>query len=204
MFGIWIDDGSNAWLNFKAETNNFGILSWEFEEPSTSVDFLDLTISIEDRQVRTKTFQKSINLYQYLPPQSAHPPSMMHGIIYSLMKNYRRQNSRQADYEDVAIKLFKRHVARGWDGKTINQFILDADAKLTKKCKVPQLSTPPPSASDLSLKERIFVQWEYHPKDIPRKQIQAIYGNTLKDNLVDTLGIKQTTIAFPRLKNIRE
>ncbi|KAL7552838.1 hypothetical protein ACHAWF_016084 [Thalassiosira exigua] len=113
MFGIWIGDGSHAWLNFKAQTNNFEILTWEFEEPSTSVGFLDLTISIEDRQIQTRTFQISINLYQYLPPQSAHPPSMMRGIIYSLMKDYPCQNSSQAEYEDMAIKLFKRHVTRG-------------------------------------------------------------------------------------------
>ena len=32
MFGIWTgDDGS--WEAFKADTNNFGILTWEFEEP---------------------------------------------------------------------------------------------------------------------------------------------------------------------------
>ncbi|KAL7533529.1 hypothetical protein ACHAWF_004530 [Thalassiosira exigua] len=90
MFGIWINDGSNAWLIFKAKTNTFGIFNWELEEPSTSVDFLDLTISIEDQRIQTKTFQKSINLYQYLPFQSTHLPSMMRGIIYSLMKNYRR------------------------------------------------------------------------------------------------------------------
>jgi len=52
MFGIWIDNGNpTAWDNFKAETNNFGILTWEFEELATSVNFLDLTISIEKQNI---------------------------------------------------------------------------------------------------------------------------------------------------------
>ncbi|KAL7552837.1 hypothetical protein ACHAWF_016083 [Thalassiosira exigua] len=64
----------------------------------------------------------------------------------------------------------------------MKQFILDADSKLTKNGKVP---TP-----DISSKERLFLHWEYHPDDIPQKQIRAIYNETLKDTLADTLGIK--------------
>ena len=74
----------------KKEVNNFGILEWEFEEPSKKVNFLDLTISIENESViTTKTFQKAMNLYQYLSPMSNHPPGMMKGIIYSLLKTYK-------------------------------------------------------------------------------------------------------------------
>ena len=89
-FGLHI--GADAeWDQFKRDVNSFGILEWEFEERSLSVDFLDLTISIEGNRITTRTFQKPMNLYQYLPPTSAHPPWMMRGIIYSLMKKYRRQ-----------------------------------------------------------------------------------------------------------------
>ncbi|KAL7533528.1 hypothetical protein ACHAWF_004529 [Thalassiosira exigua] len=73
----------------------------------------------------------------------------------------------------------------------------------SQKYKAPE-NYPPPSATDLSSKEGLFVHWEYHPNDIPRKQIRAIYDDTLKDTLANTLGIKQTTIAFSRPENIRE
>ncbi|KAL7552329.1 hypothetical protein ACHAWF_015564 [Thalassiosira exigua] len=56
MFGIWIDDGNpTRCQEFQRDVDNFGILTWEFEERSTSVDFLDLTISIEAGKVCTKT-----------------------------------------------------------------------------------------------------------------------------------------------------
>ena len=32
MFGIWIGD-DQTWTQFKEDTNNFGILTWEFKEP---------------------------------------------------------------------------------------------------------------------------------------------------------------------------
>ena len=64
IVGIWIGNPlEQSWEDFKKETNNFGILEWEFEEPSKKVNFLDLTISIENEKISTKTFQKAMNLY---------------------------------------------------------------------------------------------------------------------------------------------
>ena len=65
--------------------NDFSILKWEFEEPSRLVDFLDLTINGENSRITTKTYQKALNLYQYLSLLSTHPKQMTKGIIFSLM-----------------------------------------------------------------------------------------------------------------------
>ncbi|KAL7520013.1 hypothetical protein ACHAWF_000257 [Thalassiosira exigua] len=55
MFGIWLDNGDTTTSPaFKRDVGDFGILTWEFEELSTSVDFLDLTISIEGSSLTTK------------------------------------------------------------------------------------------------------------------------------------------------------
>ena len=77
VIGIWIEDGNAIeWQNFKRDTDDFGILTWEFEELSRSVNFLDLTIEIENNKIVTitKTFQKALNLYQYIGPLSCHQP----------------------------------------------------------------------------------------------------------------------------------
>jgi len=69
MFGIWLDNGApDACESFKADTNHCDILTWEFEEPLQSVDFLYLTIIIEINRILTKTYQKALNLYQYIMP----------------------------------------------------------------------------------------------------------------------------------------
>ncbi len=66
-------------------------------------------------------------------PQSNHPKRMMKVIIFSLMRNYRRQNSHDNDYITMAQKLFDRHVARGWDRPTVKEWILAADNKICHK-----------------------------------------------------------------------
>ncbi|KAL7539887.1 hypothetical protein ACHAWF_006536, partial [Thalassiosira exigua] len=83
---------------FKWGVNNYGSLNWEFEELLTLVDFLGLTISVKGSNITTKTYQQTMNLYQYTPLQSAHPPGMIKGIICGLMQNYFLQNTKQNDY----------------------------------------------------------------------------------------------------------
>ena len=39
--------------------HNFGILEWEFEEPSKKVNFLNLTISIKNKEISTEPFSES-------------------------------------------------------------------------------------------------------------------------------------------------
>jgi hypothetical protein len=43
---------------FKREINNLGIPSLGFVEPAKYVDFLDLTVSIENNNIGTRTYQK--------------------------------------------------------------------------------------------------------------------------------------------------
>ena len=140
-----------------------------------------------------------MNLYQYIPPQSAHTPGMTKGVIYSLMKNYHLQNSKQSDYLKMATLLFRRYVARGWERKTIKSLILDADEKI-RLCQHSDSSTE----EALTTKERVFLHMEYHPNDIPRKLIRTIYNQNCGELFEEKLGIKQTTIAYSRAKNLRE
>lgn len=202
IFLIWIGDDAE-YKCFQVDTNNFGILTWDFGGGlSDSVDFLDLTISIDNGKISTKTFQKDLNLYQYIMPTSAHPPWMMPGIIYSLMKKYKRQNTYEHDYNDMAVKLFKRHVARGWDRATMKRYILDADERLRRP--KPPTTNLAPSVPSTDNKDRLFLHMEYHPNDIPRRHVRAIYDDICKDTFEKRLGIKQLTIAYSRPRNVKD
>jgi len=64
-------------------------LTWDRSHttPEKQVDFLDLTIMLEsDGSISTKTYQKSMNLYLYLMPNSAHPPGNFRGMIYYMLQ----------------------------------------------------------------------------------------------------------------------
>ena len=86
-FGIWLRTDDQTWENFKNELNNFGKLIWKVSKLSTSVDFLDLTIAIDkNRHVYTKTYEKPMNLYLYIPPASAHPPGIFRSVVFGNLK----------------------------------------------------------------------------------------------------------------------
>ena len=208
IFGIWIGNPRGIrHAQFVETTNNFGLLKWDFCPPSKSVDFLDLTIWIEDGYLLTKTFQKAMNLYHYISPSSNHPPKMIVGILYSLLRTYMQQNSREEDYLNVACLLHRRHVARGWDRDYLKRLILEADRKLRlEPPPLPSPVTPPPPDPALlenSPRDRIFFHAEYGRNDLSRRAIRSIYDDTLRDRL-ESFGIKQLTIAFSRPKNIKD
>ena len=204
IIGVWIDDGNAIeWQNFKRDTDDFGILTWEFEELARSVNFLDLTIEIKNNKIVTKTFQKALNLYQYIGPLSCHQPKMMEGIIYSLMSNYRRQNTYTKDYHAMAIHLFDRHVARGWNRATMKDYILKADHRINLPQPVTNHTAADSSTQLLSNKERLFFHMEYHTNDIPKTQVRALYDHYCKSTF-EGLGIKQFTVAYSRPPNIKD
>ena len=115
FFDIWIRDlGGTTWEELKKETSNFEILSWVFLELRNFMDFLDLTILIENNKIVMWPYKKALNLYQYISMLSNHQPKMMDGIIFSLLKNHKNQNTSEKDYLVMALKLFTCHVQQGW------------------------------------------------------------------------------------------
>ncbi len=98
-----VNDPSITWDDFASSLNSFGLLCWDIDELSSSIDYLDLTITIHNHRIITRTYQKAMNLYQYLPPHSAHSPSTLKGMINSLMRMYFKQNTYQQDYENSVI-----------------------------------------------------------------------------------------------------
>lgn len=211
MIGIWTGT-DEEYKQFQKDTDNFGILTWEFEELSSSVDFLDLTITIENGAITTKTYQKSINLYQYIPPYSAHPKNMIKGILYSLLRTYYIQNTKTSDYLDIVTLLYKRHVARGWDRATIKRLILDADLRVREKEKEKELQpTPtnlptdtPTNQPTNNRTDTIYLHWVYHPNDIPRHRIRAIYDSCCGEIIKEEVGIEKMIIAYSRPPNIKD
>ncbi len=98
----------SEWLQFKNNVDNFGILTWEVDEPSTLVDFLDLTVEIKNGSFITRIYQKPMNLHQYIPPNSAHPPGMIKGRIYGLIWQYYHQKSSHEDFWKIAMLFYSR------------------------------------------------------------------------------------------------
>jgi hypothetical protein len=82
------------WIEFQ-KAMPFGKLTWEFSEKTTSVNFLDLTLTLDHQHIVTRLYEKPLNLYLYIPPHSAHPPGILSGMITGyITRVFRRRQHR--------------------------------------------------------------------------------------------------------------
>ena len=91
IIGIWCPNKNPQldaveWHEFKLKMNSFPGLTWEFSERSKMINFMDMTITINNsNMIETTLFKKRLNLHLYIPPHSAHPPGLLPGIVYSTL-----------------------------------------------------------------------------------------------------------------------
>ena len=91
VIGIWCPNQNNQlddteWTFFINTMNAFPGLTWEFSERSNTVDFMDMTTTINKaNKIETTIFEKKMNLHLYIPPHSAPPPGLLPGIVYSTL-----------------------------------------------------------------------------------------------------------------------
>ena len=85
-----------------------------FSFSQKSVNFLDLSIFSSNNQLMFRTFQKSFNIYQYLPPFYLHSPSCISGFIKGELIRFVRSNTLLADRLIFANLFRKRLLARGY------------------------------------------------------------------------------------------
>lgn len=200
IFGIWVGNETNNWTDFCTDVNTFGVLTWDITEQqlSSSVDFLDLTLTIEGTKITSRTYQKKMNLYLYIPPASAHPTGCIKGTIFGLIRRYKAQNTYRRDFVNLVKLLYRRLIARGWDPSFIRPIFSEACRSAERP--LPDSTSSSPAKS--STKNRLFIHMVYHPDDIPRRRVQELYEKHCGPLLRDTLGIERPTIAYSRPKNI--
>jgi hypothetical protein len=59
LIGIWVvNDPSITWDVFALSLNSFGQRRWDIFKLSNLIDYLDLTITIHNRRIITRTYQK--------------------------------------------------------------------------------------------------------------------------------------------------
>jgi hypothetical protein len=193
ILGIWLPPSTNkesTWESFKSKLNEWGSLTWIVEDPSHNTTFLDLNMKIENSKILASTHQKPMNLYLYIPPPSAHPPSCLKGLIIGEMKRYWQQNNEQ-DFKSMLSKFIVRLTERGHNINTLTPILQDAATIIDKKPII-----TPQAANDNTL----FIHWVYHPHGIQRQEIRRIYDETLKP----FLSYDNMQVAISRPNNLRD
>ena len=97
---------------------------------TSSVNFLDLTLTIRGGTIISSIYQKAMNLYLYLPFASAHPQGCIKGTVHSLIRRYYAQNSFREDYTNIVSLFYRRICARGWGHTFIRDLIVEASRRI--------------------------------------------------------------------------
>ena len=190
MLGIFIIKTAKDlehWKEFKKDLP-YGKRTWTVDDPCKEVNFLDLNINVDHKGlITTKTFQKKMNFYLYIPPYSAHPPGLFKSIIYSTIRRYWIQNSIWKDFTEIVTQFYRRLLHRGYRSHSIDPTFVTTLYTLTQG--IPFYSTD--SLAPLNRKEmmstkvqqsnkngkNLYFHLRYHPKGISSKSIQSAYAS---------------------------
>lgn len=208
VLAIWIppphssdSSASSAWTKFKSDLT-FGILEWETEDLAHSVNFLDLTISIDhEHRLQTRTFQKAMNLYLYLCPSSAHPPGVLKGLIFGSVRRFWLQNSDPKDYCKVIQDLYQHLCSRGHSTEKLDPLFHEAAAKVDSIQLKKPLRAPNSIANTRA--RPLFFHLQYHPLEIPNSIIHDTF-NRCCPRLREELKVDRIIIAHTRQPNLRD
>ena len=113
IFMIWTDS-TDKLTTFLTNLNKFHPdIHFTYQHSPSSIDFLDMTIYKGHyfdytNTLDTKTFQKPMNLYQYLHFHSDHQPSIFKAIIKGECIRYARTNTMPETYKATVHNLKKR------------------------------------------------------------------------------------------------
>jgi hypothetical protein len=180
----------STWNNFKKELINWGSLEWIIEDPSTNTVFLDLNLQISGTSIKTSTFQKSMNLYLYIPPCSSHPPSCLKGLISGELRRYYLQNN-SSNFQNLLTKFIRRLLDRGHKLEDLTPLLLQAASAIDRH------NAPPPNNDTTST---LYLHWTYHPDGLQRQDLRQAFDTTLKD----ALPYDRMQVAISRPKNLRD
>ena len=210
VIGIWLcqPHDNHRWNQFKATINNASALEWDFTERSRTVNFLDVTFTVEnDGLVRTNLYEKPMNLHMYLPPHSAHPPGVLRGLIYGMVGRIYRLCSHPRDRDSHLRKFYLHLIRRGYKpNKVLPTFTSAIDSILH-----PTLPDLPQQVATRPL----FLKLEYHPEDPPSYALQHIWRTTLlkppfskslatldSSHRISQLGINRMVVCYRRPPNL--
>lgn len=168
--------------------NNFGPadkrLTWDTEKPQTTVNFLDLTVTITPTgTISTKTFQKTDNTYLYRPPTSCQPPSILRSFVYGSLHRYYWQNTNENDFLQMISLLKQRLQARGHRHIDLVPIFMTA----LKKVFVSSLPNPRSTNNNKQTTNNnhikpIFLHLPYHPNNPPKEELKSL-TNEFKNDL---------------------
>jgi hypothetical protein len=167
IFFVWLKD-EHRLKNFISELNAIDKnlkLTWNTSRDS--IPFLDITVFNDGGFLKVKTFQKSMNLYLYIPWDSFHSIRTKAGFIKGELIRYLKTNSNEDDFNSIRTMFAARLQNRGYPAWFIQKCF--SQVQYIDRIEYLQPSEKPPS--DV---KPIFLMLPYHDVFIERKLAHSI------------------------------
>ena len=212
VFGIYLPDNDNDadWLRLQHDMNAWQGLTWEFSELSSSVDFMDLTLSIHDGHIHTTLYEKPLNLHLYIPPHSAHPPGLLPGIVFGTLFRIHTLCSDTEDMTQRTLTFFRRLLARGYKADKLRPLFYKAIASAQNYRGPGEVTT-----NDAEPERPVILHLPFHPNDPPSTSVQSAWrtciaqpiykmkiGDLQNPKTKTKCGINRMIIAYKRPQNL--
>lgn len=182
MFGVWIGNEQD-WERFISSLP-FVLLTWTTDGPQDSATFLNLTLEIVDGKIITKTFERDLNLFLYIPPSSAHSPGVLKSTVFGNVRRYWNQNSNKQDYQDSVRCFVARLEARGHCSGNHDELcpiFKEAFEAIARNPVISSSSSSTLSRRDAAVpQDTLFFHSEFHPRGVARRDICYAYSETLE------------------------
>ena len=197
VLGIWLPatvDDAASWTSFQQAMNDPAYaLTWEVSPRSTTVDFMDLTISIEGSRIVTTLYEKPSNLHLYIPPKSCHPPGLLSGVVYGMIHRFHSLCSNSDDIRRRTGDFYLALRRRGYEPTTLDPLFRSA---------IQRYRTPSSTTEEKTFP--MFFHVQYHPHNPMSSDIQRLWRNHVQappysQNLADIRNWKGTRLGLNRL-----
>jgi hypothetical protein len=167
---------ATTWAAFGLQINSeLFKLEWIIQPLATQVDFMDMTIHIEEDKIFTTLFEKPSNFHLYTPPNSCHPPGLLRGILYGMMNRLHTLCSAHDNIRLREITFFCHLQRRGYQPKDL--YPLFNKAIISARAYVENPPAAPTNQTDLRTIQ--FLQLEYHPSNPAAHDLQSIWKNSI-------------------------
>ena len=125
-------------------------LTWETDDPQSTVNFLDLSIIISDNgTITTKTYQKEDNKYLYSTPDSYQPKITLKNFVYGTLHQYFWQSTKLSDYNHFTNFLFDNMIKRGHIEHSLKN-IFKKQSRKAQQSNLPIVTRYPKTPSNVS------------------------------------------------------
>ena len=209
---VWVPNPVAAindanWNRIQTDMHNFHGIKWTFKPLSSKVDFLDITISIQDGIIATTLYEKALNLYLYISPHSCHPPGVLTGLV---LGNCHRIYSLCTSKHDTSKHLrafYRRLLRRGYNSTTLIPLFRRARDLAT-------LPRHPNANKDTPQDSRIFFHSRYNPRNPTSSTLQRGFASyimhpqyekqltSIRNNEGHNIPIERMTVAYSRPHNL--